>query len=61
MKKPKNSQNSQNPNSEKKKYNSPKLTTESLMVYGALCNGTSTAGGRKATVPAGCTTAKLHS
>lgn len=51
----------QKPKSEKQKYNAPKVTTESLMVYGALCNGTSTQGGRKATIPDGCTTAKLHS
>lgn len=59
MKKPKD--NPQNPKSDKKKYNTPKVTTESLMVYGALCNGTSTLGGRKATVPIGCSPARLHS
>lgn len=58
MQKPK---SSNIPKSDKKKYESPKIKSESLMVYGALCNGMSSSGGRKATVPAGCNTARLHS
>lgn len=46
----------------KKKYEKPSIKSESLMTFGALCNG-STAGGRKQTVgaPNFCTTAKLLS
>ena len=50
------------PKSEKRKYSTPKVKSESLMVYGAICNGMSSAGGRKASVaPGGCAQARLHS
>ena len=61
MKNTKNSKKPDTPKSEKQKYNSPKVTTESLMVYGALCNGMSTTGGRKAVAPVHCTASKLNS
>jgi hypothetical protein len=32
----------------KKKYSKPKVKSEKVMTFGALCNGSSTAGGRKA-------------
>lgn len=47
---------------EKKKYESPAIESESLMAFGALCNG-STSGGRKASTgaPNFCSTSKLLS
>ncbi len=46
----------------KKKYISPKIMSEELMAFGALCNG-STGGGRKASTgaPNFCNTSKLLS
>ncbi|MDZ4662301.1 MAG: hypothetical protein SGJ18_11855 [Pseudomonadota bacterium] len=51
----------ENKKTEKKPYSSPKVTTESLMIYGAGCNGMSMAGGRKAAVADSCNSLKLHS
>lgn len=47
---------------QKKKYHKPKLKSESLMGFGALCNGLAI-GGRKATTgaPDFCTASKLLS
>ena len=44
----------------KKKYQSPKVKSENLMVYGALCNGMA-GGGRKGSTGAGCSVSKLRS
>lgn len=44
----------------KKKYNKPKVKSEKIMMFGALCNGTST-GGRKQTTAGGCASTKLLS
>ena len=43
----------------KKKYVKPLITTEDLVTFGALCNGTSN-GGRKATTVS-CNRRKLNS
>lgn len=43
------------------KYEKPKIKTESLTVVAAMCNGSSTAGGRKASVMSACTASKLMS
>lgn len=45
---------------DKKKYQAPKVKSENLMVYGALCNGM-TGGGRKGTISSGCSSSKLRS
>ncbi len=49
----------------KKKYTSPKIKKEAVMVFGALCNGTSGpgSGGRKTTAgtPDFCSPSKLLS
>ncbi|MEQ1878571.1 MAG: hypothetical protein ABL958_18155 [Bdellovibrionia bacterium] len=47
---------------EKKQYEPPKVESESLMAFGALCNG-STSGGRKASTggPNFCNASKLLS
>lgn len=46
----------------KKKYTKPKMQSEQLMTFGALCNG-SLAGGRKqtASAPDNCSAGKLLS
>jgi hypothetical protein len=46
----------------KKKYNKPRIQTEALMTFGALCNG-SLSGGRKqtASAPDNCSAGKLLS
>ncbi len=46
----------------KKKYQPPKVTSEQLTVYGAICNGMS-GGGRKASTgsPNFCNSTKLRS
>jgi hypothetical protein len=48
--------------SKKKKYIKPKIETETLTIYGAVCDGT-TVGSRKASVggPAFCNSARLNS
>ena len=49
-------------NSKKKKYIKPKVETETLTIYGAACDGT-TSGSRKASVapPSFCNSARLNS
>lgn len=44
----------------KKQYNKPKLKSEKITMFGALCNGSSS-GGRKQSTAAGCNSAKLLS
>jgi hypothetical protein len=50
---------SENIKSSKKRYVKPQITTEDLVTFGALCNGTSNAG-RKATTIS-CNRRKLNS
>ena len=51
-----------NTKKKKKRYTKPELKVEKVMVFGALCNG-STSGGRKATtaLPSPCDAMKLLS
>ncbi len=46
--------------SKKRKYEKPKITTEKLVAFGALCNGTSDGSGRKATT-VNCNQRKINS
>jgi hypothetical protein len=50
------------PLKKKKKYHKPRIQSENLMTFGALCNGT-LVGGRKqtASAPDNCTAGKLLS
>jgi hypothetical protein len=58
----KDSKENSSTNQKKKKYIKPEVQTETLTIYGAVCDGT-TVGSRKASVggPSFCNSARLNS